>query len=150
MKRFFSLLVAVALLFCICTPVYAERPEQTVVSQTVEMLSENSCVIITVYEEASMARSSTKIGAKNYDYYLNGVCLWRFTVHGTFEYTGTSATCTASSYTYSLIDSAWTISNAGAYRVGASAIANATMTRTNGTVVYPSVTLTCSGTGVLS
>lgn len=152
MKRRSFLIFALVFTLAMCFggTAYADQPEKKLLSQTMEYIDTDSYVIISIYEDVSQLRASTKSGSKNYDYYESGSLTWRFTVYGTFEYTGSSATCTAASYGCNLYSSAWSKTAGGAYRVGASAKATGTMTRSDGYAVYPNVTLTCSGSGVLS
>lgn len=151
MKKLFAVFAATMMLFsCLSISAYAVQPEKELVSQSVFEYADGSYTVVTVYEMSSNFRSSTKSGGKDAAHYSGGVLQWTFTVYGTFEYNGSSATCTAASYGRNIYVSGWTLSNAGAYRTGASAKATGTMSYTDGRAIYPNVTLTCSGTGVLS
>lgn len=109
---------------------------------TVEAATYNPC----------LSRASNTVSGKKTGTYRdsNGNVLWDFTVDGTFTYNGSTATATKATYSYNIYDSAWTLKSANAYCSGNQAIADATF---NGGLLLnrsTSVTLSCSGTGVLS
>lgn len=84
----------------------------------------------------------------------SGELLWSLSIEATFSYNGSSAQCLSCSPSYKVVSSAWTLSNVSATRSGNSATANATATYkvpSGATQSYQkSVTITCSGTGVVS
>lgn len=99
--------------------------------------------------------ASTKTGKKSYIYKNNsGTEQWRATLSGTFTYTGTSATCTVSSCTTTISDSAWYEVSKSAGKSGSSATAEVTMgEKLLGITINKesiSMRLTCSPTGSLS
>ena len=84
----------------------------------------------------------------------DGEAQWSATLRGTFTYTGSSATCTASSISYTIENSKWKISSATASKSGNTASGHITAKRyTFGipvqTVEAP-IAISCSATGVLS
>ncbi len=149
-KKAISVLLAVLLVVCFSVTAFAADDNGRVVSRTVEQYDNGACAVITVYDNTT-ARGGTKNGRKDFDYYESGSLAWTFTVHGSFSYNGSSATCTAASYTYNINKSEWYRVKGEAYPSGSAAVANGTMRRSSdGREVYPKVTLTCTPNGVLA
>lgn len=149
-KKAISVLLAVLLVVCFSVTAFAADDNGRVVSRTVEQYDNGACAVITVYDN-TIARGGTKNGRKDFDYYESGSLAWTFTVHGSFSYNGSSATCTAASYTYNINKSEWYRVKGEAYPSGSAAVANGTMRRSSdGREVYPKVTLTCTPNGVLA
>lgn len=124
-------------------------PTEILVQQYTETYSENCYAVISIYQDATMIRSGTVVGHKDYKYYDSGLA-WTFTVHGTFSYTGSSSSCQAASYTYNISNNAWYCSAANAWPDGNTAHASGTMRRgSDGFLVFPNVTLSCSASGSL-
>lgn len=71
--------------------------------------------------------SGTKTGSKTYRYYNNDVEVWRAVLRGTFTYTGSSATCTASSCDVTISDSSWYVSEKTVNKSGNAALCELTM-----------------------
>lgn len=99
--------------------------------------------------------SSIKRGSKTYTYKGNdGIEEWRAVLYGTFTYTGSSATCTASSCSVSITDTDWYEVSKTVSKSGASAIVDLTMGRKLlGITVKKqavNITLTCDANGNLS
>lgn len=108
-----------------------------------------------IEEDISLFSTETKNGSKTNNYKdSKGNILYSIKVSGSFSYTGSSSTCTSSSVTTSVIDSAWKITSKSASKSGNKAIGYATAKRYMfGFVVETrneTATLTCSATGVLS
>ena len=150
LKRICAVLLTALLCVCVSIPAFAADENSRVVSRTVEQYDNGACAVITVYDNTT-ARGGTKNGRKDFDYYESGSLAWTFTVYGSFSYNGSSATCTAASYTYNLSDSNWTRVSGEAYPSGSAAIAKGVMQKkSTGKRVYPTVTLTCTPNGVLA
>ena len=84
-----------------------------------------------------------------------GDTLFSFTIHGTFSInSGVSATCTKSSYTYSISSSAWQLKSASASRSSNKAIGDAEFIKKilliKVDTLNPHVVLSCSNNGSLS
>lgn len=83
-----------------------------------------------------------------------GTLIYRLTVTGTFTYNGTNARCTASSVSSTTYVSDWKVVTKSASKSGNKATANAIFSQyLNGHLIQtknPTITLTCSATGVLS
>ena len=94
---------------------------------------------------------SKKITFKNSD----DVTQWSATLKGTFTYTGSSATCTSASVSYSIENSKWKITTADASRSGNKAIGDVVAKRYALAIVpvqtvEETITITCTATGSLS
>ena len=90
---------------------------------------DGSYLKITITESMSRA-SGTKTGSKKYEHLdSNGNLCWTATLRGTFTYTGTSATCTASSCDVSISNSAYYVVSKTVGKSGGSATATLTMGR---------------------
>ena len=99
--------------------------------------------------------TNTKTGSKIYRYKnSDGEEEWSATLTGTFSYTGSSATCTASSVSVSIINDKWYTISKSASKSGAKATGTVTMGRKwLGIKVDEetiNMTLTCSASGTLS
>ena len=149
-KKAVAFLLAAVLVVCFSVTAFAADDNGRVVSRRVEQYDNGAYAVITVYDNTT-ARGGTKNGRKDFDYYESGSLAWTFTVHGSFSYNGSSATCTAASYTYNINKSEWYRVKGEAYPSGSAAVANGTMRRSSdGREVYPKVTLTCTPNGVLA
>lgn len=105
-------------------------------------------------EELPSSRSSyRKSGKKTASVKSGSTVLWTVTVTGTFEYTGSTSICTASSVTTTCPATNWKITSKSASKSGATASAKATASRyNNGSVVETktqSVFLVCGSDGTL-
>lgn len=149
-KKAIAVLLAVLLVVCFSVTAFAADDAGYVVSRTVEQYENGAYAVVTVYDD-TIARAGTKTGHKDYEYYVSGSLAWTFTVHGSFSYNGSSATCTAASYTYNINKSEWYRVKGEAYPSGSAAVAKGTMRRSSdGREVSPKVTLTCTPNGVLA
>ncbi len=156
MKRLIMILLSIMFVFVFAFNSFAANIKNTKnnVSAVVEYYDDGS-YLTTVIVESTTRAANTKSGTKTVTYTgSDDEIKWEASVHGTFSYTGTSATCTASSVSYNSYDSNWIITSAIASRSGATARADVVVQRvvlgvTVKTVNSP-MTLTCSPTGVLS
>ena len=99
--------------------------------------------------------ASTKTAKKTYRYHNNdGVEEWKAVLNGTFSYNGTSSTCTASSCTVSITNTAWYVISKTATKSSNMAYANLTMGKKVLGIVTDrksiSMKLTCDKNGNLS
>lgn len=164
MKKVFAVLLCL-LIGCsvLCAPVAQAQEEiGTLISQEVEYLADGSKIVTCVYEDianqgiATAATTVTKSGKKTKSVYdEDNELLFTLTVNGTFSVvTGSSATCTASSYSYTAPGSGWSLKTGSATKSANKATANGTFVKkvlgiTTQTKTA-SVTLTCSTSGTLS
>lgn len=153
MKRF-NIIVSLLLIVSFFIPTNAFAAD--VASQSSDIIYlENGCYITIEITESTERAATTKSGTKNYVYRSNsGNELWRASLRGTFTYTGTSATCTASSCTTSVTDTAWYEVSKAASRSGANASAEVTMgQKILGITINKetiNMSLTCDANGNLS
>lgn len=104
-----------------------------------------------IYSSVSTYSTSTISGTKHSSYYSSsGKLLWKLSVTGTFSYTGSSSTCTASQCSVSNIASNWSVVSKSASKSKNTASASATMHQSGGGNVSKTVKLSCSSTGNLS
>lgn len=153
MKRFFVFCLSFILLIPVsCLSATANDMTNT----SVEYFDDGSYIVITIAEQATaLFAVSTKSGSKALDYYnSNNEKEWTVTVHGTFSYTGTSSSCTASSVSYTIYNDSWKVKSATASKSANKAIGDFTckfyLLGIPVKTVEQSVTLSCSSTGVLS
>lgn len=148
MKRIISVFLAIVLfIFAVPFGVYAEE-------YSVIILEDGSYFTVEI-EELGQRASGTKSGTKTYTYNSSsGTALWKAVVSGTFTYTGSSATCTASSCDVTIYDSDWYVVSKSASKSANNAIASVTMgQKVLGITVSKrtaSLQLTCDASGNLS
>lgn len=126
MKRIFSvaliLLVMIALL-----PVRSFAIANTQTDENVIYFEDGSYIVVELIWADSRA-SGTKTATKTHKYYSSdNVEQWRAVLRGTFTYTGSSATCTASSCDVTISDSSWYVSSKGVNKSGNTALCELTM-----------------------
>ena len=153
MRTLFKIAILVVLVLAMF-PVSVFAAEDTQNTNDIIYLEDGSYITIELVVMESRA-TNTKTGSKIYRYKdSDGVELWSATLTGTFSYTGSSATCTASSVSVSIISDNWHNISKSASKSGASATGEVTMgkkflgiTINKETV---SMRLTCSASGTLS
>ena len=152
MKKVLSLNFALALAFSVlCFNALAVTNDNDVI-----YFDDGSYIVISEVEETVSTRATgTKNGQKTATYVdSDNVVQWKATLKATFTYTGSSATCTNSSITYTISDSSWKITEATATKSGNKATGDVTAkkyflgipTKT----VEETITITCSANGTLS
>ena len=151
MKRILSIFLMIMTLIPIITfAVSAEGCDGNVI-----YLEDGSYIVVTVEIESASRSSGTKSGRATYNYYdSNGARGWTAVLNGTFTYTGSSATCTASNCNITIYDSAWYTVSKSASKSGNSATAAVTMGKkllgVTVTRVPVDLILTCDANGNLS
>lgn len=126
MKKTISVLLAVLMLAAMF-PVRALATEETSEHISYIYYEDGNWLEIIITESLSRA-SGTKTGTKTFNYKdSNGNLCWTATLRGTFTYTGTSATCTASSCNVTISDSAFYVVSKTVGKSGGSATATLTM-----------------------
>lgn len=149
MKRVVSFCLLLALVLALF-PIYASAAECT---EQVIYFEDGSYLTITLEELGSRA-SGTKSGSKKYTYTADGATAWQAVLTGTFSYTGASATCTSSSCSVTINNSAWYTISKSAGKSGNSATATVTMGRKAAGVTVDrytaNITLSCDANGNLS
>ena len=147
--RRFMCVVLLAVLIIGILPVSAVADEVETI-----YLSDGSYIVVRLYEHGTRA-SGTVSGGKEYTHYdSSGASNWKVVLSGTFNYTGSGSTCTASSVNVTIYDSSWYTISKSASKSGNKATGSVIMGEklTSGTVtrVPVSLTLTCDANGNLS
>ena len=153
MKKIFKIAILVVLVLAMF-PVSVFAAEDTQNTNDIIYLEDGSYITIELVVMESRA-SGSKSGYKTYRYKdSDGVELWNATLTGSFSYTGSSATCTASSVSVSIINDKWYTISKYASTSGAKAIGSVTMGKKWLGITVSEETLnmsiTCSANGTLS
>ena len=128
MKRLFSILLVVVLLF-VLLPANTYATTISKADDKIIYFNDGSYLTIELTWMESRA-SGTKTGSKTYRYNdSDGVEMWRAVLRGTFTYTGSSATCTASSCDVTISDSAYYVVSKNVSKSGNAALCELTMGR---------------------
>ena len=106
-------------------------------------------------DNVQAVQARTVPGSRTYTYYdSDGSSKWAATLSASFSYNGSTSSCTSSSCSISIYDSAWYTISSGASRSGNTATVNATMGRKNLGVTTKTasctITLSCDANGKLS
>lgn len=150
-KKICAVLMAALLCVCVCVPTFAAGDESRVVSRTVEQYDNGAYAVITVYEDAASRATGSKNGHKAFDYYESGTLQWTYTLHASFTYNGSTATCTAATATFDKQVDIWKLIANDPSPSGSAAIARGVVQKTTtGKKVSPTVTITCTPNGVLA
>lgn len=146
MKRVVSVLMLVFFLFSALPMAGAA---EAVSEERIE-LGDGYYLIAETFQSGARAPKSVS-GSKPYTCYDSaGTALWKVTLYGTFTYTGSSATCTASSISTTIYDSSWSTGSKSASKSGNKATGSATMKKSTVKSVPVSLSLSCSASGSLS
>ena len=146
MKRVVSVLMLVFFLFSALPMAGAA---EAVSEERIE-LGDGYYLIAETFQSGARASKSVS-GSKPYACYDSaGTALWKVTLYGTFTYTGSSATCTASSISTTIYDSSWSTGSKSASKSGNKATGSATMKKSTVKSVPVSLSLSCSASGSLS
>lgn len=146
MKRVVSVLMLVFFLFSVLPMAGAA---EAVSEERIE-LGDGYYLIAETFQSGARASKSVS-GSKPYTCYDDaGTALWKVTLYGTFTYTGSSATCTASSISTTIYDSSWSTGSKSASKSGNKATGSATMKKSTVKSVPVSLSLSCSASGSLS
>ena len=157
MKKIFAIFSVVLILLSFPKISYADE-YNTIYQEDghIEYYSDGSYSITRIEtSEVSVLATSTVTKTKYIDHFgSDDEKEWRITVTGTFNYTGSSATCTNSKVSYKIYDSSWKVTSATASKSGRVATGDFTLKRyTLGIptkTVNETLTITCSNTGVCS
>ncbi len=149
MKKIISFLIVLVSLFALATaPISAKN----ITTETEYFEDGSYCVTEIVNEDKSfISRAiSTTSGTKTDSYYsATGALLFTLSVRGTFNYNGTVARATASSYSYSINNTSWSFVGGSSSYTANRATANGTFEKA-GAERTLSVTLYCDQDGNLS
>ena len=148
-KIIFSLTVFI---FTISNPIISHAAQTT--PNTQQLFLEKTVLEhgITVEHELTVlpsnARSNSKTATKTSTYKADGKVIATIKLSADFTYTGSSATCTRASSSYSMSDG-WSYSNRTTTRSGNTATTSAKISKYN-EYFNANVTITCSGSGDIS
>ena len=159
MKKIVAFLITMLLLFTTNINAFTVviEPSENSISEIV-YFDDGSYIetTLTIEESNISTLASNTISGSRKMIYKNsdGEAQWTAILKGTFTYTGSSATCTASSITYSISNDNWRITSATASKSGNKATGNIIakyyfLFVPTKTVEAP-IAITCSATGVLS
>ncbi|MCI9092908.1 MAG: hypothetical protein HFF36_03835 [Coprobacillus sp.] len=151
-----KILTIILVLLLGLVPINTFALENNVESRTIEYLGDGiyvettiECPNISTYATNTVTKTKTNKYTDS-----SGAVLYTVSVTGTFKYTGTSSTCTSATVQATAPASSWKVTSKSASKSGNKATGKATVKQYyDGSVVQiksPSVTLTCSATGVLS
>lgn len=123
MKRIFAGILTLLMV----VSMFALNASAEVYADNVIYLEDGSYIVIKVIE-SGIRSTGTKTGRATYDYYdSDGVLGWTAVLNGTFTYNGSSATCTSSSCSVTVLDTAWYTVSKSASKSSNSATAALTM-----------------------
>lgn len=142
---------------CLCIPVvFSLLPLSVFASTTQDVICFEDGSYLTVQLEQKESRASGSVtGSKTYTYKASdGTSQWQAVLTGTFSYTGSSATCTASSCSVTIYKSDWYTISKSASKSGNKATGTATVGRKSLGVTVDQKTanmsLSCDANGNLS
>lgn len=169
MKKLIKKSIALMSAIILCGFTVAQANETNVIDVNQKIVSQETInvdgyeITVSVFEEidnpnsiAPFATTYEKSGKKSYTAKnSDGETLFSFTVHGTFSVnSGVSATCTKSSYSYSVSSSAWELKSASSSRSGNKAIGDGEFIKkilfVKVDTLNAHVVLTCDNNGQLS
>lgn len=154
MKRITSVLLAMLMLIVMC-PTNAFGGE-VATDQYVEYFEDGSYIVTELKTSGiSTFATSTTSKTKYSSYYnSNGGLEWRVYLTGTFTYTGSSATCTKATKSYSIYNDNWKVTSSSASKSGNKATGKFTVKKYAIGIpiktVNKTLTITCSNSGVCS
>ena len=157
MKQLKSLILALLLIFTFTSHSFASVQDQTNSSQIYKN-NDGSYIIISIESKdiyTAKSSASTKSGTKNYSFCNSKDELqWVVSVHGTFNYNGSTSNCIKSSTSSKIINNTWKVKESVASRKSNNAIGNFVVKHYMiGVPVHTKnvqIQLTCSRNGTLS
>lgn len=142
-----------SLLCLLLSIILLNMPSYVLANNGIEYFEDGSYGI-TTYEiqVASVLTKGTVSKIKSYTYYdSNDVKQWKVSITGSFSYTGSSATCTSSSTTYTIYDAKWKVTKSQASKSGRTATGEFTVKKyllgIPTQTVNKTLTLSCSNSG---
>ncbi len=151
MKKLITILTTLTLLlnFSItASAADAARTDAPAKSIEVVDLGDGMTIEYEVTELPSIARASTKTAAKTATCKIDGVTIATVKLTATFSYTGSSATCTSASATYTMYQG-WSARDKSTTRSGRTATTSAYFYNGKRHTTL-TTTMSCSNTGVIS
>lgn len=158
MKKFIVLIITVIMIFSVLSVSVCAESNSTIVLETTEYFEDGSysITVLTVNNETAVSKEiSTKTGSKTTVFYnADNEKMVTVKLTASFSYTGSSATCTSVTPSYTIHDSHWRVTNSTGTKSVNKAIGEFTAKRyvlgIPTQTVDKTLTITCSNTGVLS
>lgn len=155
MKKAISLFSTISILL-VMLPTVAFANEKNTTDSYIDYFEDGS-YIVTEIETSTISTFSTSSTSKTKTstyYDDNDNKLWTICLAATFSYTGSSATCTKATTSYSIYNSYWKVTKGTASRSGRTATGDFTVKKyvlgVPVKTINKTLTLTCSNTGVCS
>lgn len=155
MKKIISLLSVILMIAVLC-PNTAFANDEIVTETNVEYFDDGS-YIVTELTESTITTFATKTVSKSkssHYYESDNSKAWTVVLSATFNYTGSSATCTSAKTSYTIYNDAWKVTSAVPSKSGNKATGTFTVKKYVLGVpiktVNRTLTITCSNTGVCS
>lgn len=128
MKKIFSIISAIIMITSIIAHQVLAASQ---VNATVEIITMEDGSFLTVELTTTSSRAAnTKTGTKTYTYHAaDGTVEWKGMVTGTFEYNGSSSTCTVSVCTVTITNKNWYVISKSSSKSGNTAYGYITMGR---------------------
>lgn len=146
--------ISLVLVFVIIISLLTLECFATDTSKTEIEYLEDGSYIITTTQEVYVRATNTKVGTRTKSQYdSDNVLDWQVILRGEFTYTGTSSTCTSSTISVNIYDSAYSKVSSSSSKSGNTANGSATISRkvlgvTVATNTYP-LSLSCDKNGNL-
>lgn len=158
MRKVLSFLFAVIMIFSVTSVFACAEDSYVVISESIEYLEDGSYIVSTlvVENDKPVARATnSKTGSRTSVLYnSDNEPMVTLKLTATFNYTGSSATCTAASTSYTIHNSYWKVTSATATKSGNKATGNYTSKKyllgIATQTINSTITITCSNTGTLS
>ncbi len=124
-------------------------------TRTIEYFEDGAYIVTEITENKITRATNTKSGSKTSKYYNSkNVLEWTVILNATFTYNGSTATCTSANNSYSIVNTAWKVTDAKSSRSGNTATGNFTVKRYALGIVTKTenrtLKLSCSANGTLS
>lgn len=146
--------ISLVLVFVLIISLFTLECFATDTSKTEIEYLEDGSYIITTTQEVYVRATNTKVGTRTKSQYdSDNVLDWQVILRGEFTYTGTSSTCTSSTISVNIYDSAYSKVSSSSSKSGNTANGSATISRkvlgvTVATNTYP-FSLSCDKNGNL-
>lgn len=161
MKKSISLFFALVLFGLNCFVVIAESPVmEDPVSVSYTYFSDGSYLITEIFVQKADSQKAVKgfyneiTETKVNTYYQNNTLAWKVSLTATFAYNGTAASCKSASVSHTIYNSSWSVYSESASKSNNTATGQFTLRRYSAGIpiqeINRTITMTCSGTGVVS
>lgn len=154
MKRLMSILCVILLITATSSSAIAVKANEDIYA-TVFSFDDGSYVVVRCEDSGTIRATNTITKNKSYTYYSStNVIQWKFTLTGTFTYNGVTSSCTNTSSSLQIYNTAWYQIYRGTSMSGNTAYGTLTLGRkVTGVTIDEktfTITMTCSKTGVVS